>query len=272
MKIMKRLDNLWKRIKFINFIEQEYIEEYIFSRNFRANRCQELLVKIIRNNGRKFEIASKQTDSCTEECIYKYIEQELQLFCIIDRDRTNGCQESSVSKKFEIEANGRVYGGISSFWIDTNFPHEFVYTRKNSEGKNVLSRRDVNYKILETNRCCREDTFFAHPRLIRKQIASRRIHFHFGGHREKKKITTMANKPLPPGMRKFFIKYFHSLWSCSFFLLSICLKSFPMIRIEIIGLFLSEFKSKEKGKMNLISESFLSFFRLWNLSSRKSAI
>lgn len=68
-------------------------------RNFRTNRCQELLVKIIQNNGRKFEIASKQTDSLRKNAFINIEEKyELQLFCIIDRDRTNGCQEWSVSK------------------------------------------------------------------------------------------------------------------------------------------------------------------------------
>lgn len=61
-------------------------------------------------------------------------------------------------------------------------------------------------KFWRASRCCREDTFLAHPRLIRKQIASRRIHFHFGGHREEEEEeVTMANKQLPPGMRTFLL-------------------------------------------------------------------
>lgn len=44
--------------------------------------------------GRKFEIASKQTDSLRENAFINIGQKyELQLFCIIDRDRANGCQK-----------------------------------------------------------------------------------------------------------------------------------------------------------------------------------
>lgn len=56
--------------------------------------------------GRKFEIASKQTDSLRENAFINIGQKyELQLFCIIDRDRANGCQESSVSKNSTKDEN-----------------------------------------------------------------------------------------------------------------------------------------------------------------------
>lgn len=49
---------------------------------------------------------------------------ELQLFCIIDGDRANGCQESSKNSRLKQTDVFMVGNIISSFWMD--ILHEFV--------------------------------------------------------------------------------------------------------------------------------------------------
>lgn len=71
-----------------------YAQEYIEVRNVRNFRCQELLVKIIRNNGVKIRNCLETNGQFLRENAFINIERkyELQLFCIIDG--ANECQES----------------------------------------------------------------------------------------------------------------------------------------------------------------------------------
>lgn len=153
----------------------------------------------------------------TEECIYKYRGKIRITIILHNRQGQDKWMSRMVRvKKFDTKDENSRLKQTCSRILSKNFSRKFVTNRHNNNNNNKNQRikmKNINYKILETNRCWREDTFFAHPRSIRKQIASRRIHFHLAGE-EEEEVTMMANKPLPPGIAHVLIKYFHSLWSC----------------------------------------------------------
>ena len=120
-------------MKIIRQLMYKNISKYNF-------RCQELLVKIIRNNGVKIRNCLETNGQFLRENAFINIERkyELQLFCIIDGDRANGCQESSKNSRLKQTDVFMVGNIISSFWMD--ILHEFVWWRMK------LRRRKENSK------------------------------------------------------------------------------------------------------------------------------
>lgn len=139
--------------------------------------------------GWKFEIASKQTDSLRENAFINIGQKyELQLFCIIDRDRTNGCQESSVSKNSTKDENSS--SKQTCFRIDKWLQKKIQRLK--------ISRRDTNYKIPEDgDESLLQRRHF--PRSSSINSKANRIEAHplsLGQASREEEVTMMANKPL----------------------------------------------------------------------------
>lgn len=98
----------------------------------------------------KFEIASKQTDSFfTGECIYKY-RTKTRITIILHNRRGQGKWMSRIVEKFEIEANGRVYGGEYNIeFLDGYFTRIRVMANGYVDEKKI-QRVNEDYKILES--------------------------------------------------------------------------------------------------------------------------
>lgn len=139
--------------------------------------------------GRKFKIASKQTDSLRENAFINIGQKyELQLFCIIDRDRANGCQESSVSKNSTKDDDSS--SKQTCFRIDKWLQKKIQRLK--------ISRRDTNYKILEDgDESLLQRRHF--PRSSSINSKANRIEAHplsLGQASREEEVTMMANKPL----------------------------------------------------------------------------